>query len=207
MAEISAKDVKSLRDATGAGMMDAKKALQEAGGDLDAAKRLLRERGMASASKKTGRSTGEGIVYTYLHRPQPDYPPKLGVMVELNCETDFVAKTEAFERLAKDIAMHISFGDPRWSMRDEVPKSIIDEESAIYRTQAKGTGKPDNVVDKIVAGKLEGFFKENVLSEQEWIQDKSKTIAQLVDEAKASMGENITIGRFCRIRVGENPGA
>ncbi|HVM33964.1 MAG TPA: translation elongation factor Ts [Actinomycetota bacterium] len=207
MVDFSAKDVKALRDATGAGMMDAKKALQEAGGDLDAAKRLLRERGMASASKKTGRSTGEGIVYTYLHRPQPDYPPKLGVMVELNCETDFVAKTEAFERLAKDIAMHISFADPRWSLRDEVPQSIIDEESSIYRNQARSTGKPDNVVDKIVAGKLEGFFKENVLSEQEWIQDKSKTIAQLIDEAKASMGENITIGRFCRIRVGENPGA
>lgn len=207
MTDISAKDVKALRDATGAGMMDAKKALQEAAGDLDAAKRLLRERGIASAAKKTGRSTGEGIVYTYLHRPQPDYPPKLGVMVELNCETDFVAKTEAFERLAKDVAMHISFADPRWNARDEVPQSIIDEESSIYRNQAKGTGKPDNVVDKIIAGKLEGFFKENVLLEQEWIQDKSKTIAQLIEEAKSSMGENITIGRFCRIRVGEIPGA
>ncbi|HVL65482.1 MAG TPA: translation elongation factor Ts [Actinomycetota bacterium] len=206
MAEISAKDVKALRDATGAGMMDAKRALQESAGDLDAAKRLLREKGIASAAKKTGRSTGEGIIYAYLHKPQPDYPAKLGVMVELNCETDFVAKTEAFERLAKDVAMHISFADPRWTVRDEVPQAIIDEESAIYAKQAKDTGKPDNVIEKIVAGKLEGFYKENVLLDQEWIQDKSKTISQLIEEAKASMGENIMIGRFCRIRVGESLG-
>jgi elongation factor Ts len=125
-------------------------------------------------------------------------------LLELNCETDFVAKTEAFERLAKDIAMHISFADPAYTARDEVPQSVIDEESAIYAKQAKDSGKPEQVIEKIVAGKLESFYKERVLLDQEWIQDKSKTIAQLLDEAKSSMGENVSVGRFVRIRVGEN---
>jgi elongation factor Ts len=203
MAEISAKDVKALREATGAPMMDCKKALTESGGDLEAAKRLLREKGLAAAAKKAGRTASEGIVYAYMHKPQPDYPAKLGVLLELNCETDFVAKTEGFERLAKDIAMHISFADPRWTTRDEVPQDIIDEESAIYAKQAKDSGKPENVIEKMVQGKLEGFYKENVLLDQEWIQDKSKSIATLIDEARASMGENVGIGRFSRIRVGE----
>ena len=203
MAEIKAADVKKLREATGAGMMDCKEALAEANGDYDTALRLLREKGLAAAAKKAGRSATEGIVYAYMHRPQPDYPPKLGVLLELNCETDFVAKTEQFERLAKDIAMHISFADPRWKTRDEVPQDVINDESAIYAKQAKDSGKPENVVEKVVQGKLEGFYKENVLLDQEWIQDKSKSISQLVDEAKATMGENISIGQFKRIRVGE----
>ena len=203
MADITAKDVKRLRDATGAGMMDAKKALTDAEGDFDGAVRLLRERGLAEAAKRSGRAASEGIVYTYLHKPQPDYPSKLGVMIELNCETDFVAKTEGFERLAKDIAMHISFADPSWTTRDEVPQNILDEESAIYAKQAKDSGKPEQVIEKIVQGKLESFYKERVLMDQEWIQDKAKTISQLIDEAKSSMGENVSIGRFCRIKVGE----
>lgn len=203
MAEISAQDVKALREATGAGMMDCKKALSESGGDLEAAKRLLREKGLADAAKKSGRATSEGIVYSYMHKPQPDYPAKLGVLLELNCETDFVAKTEGFERLAKDIAMHISFADPSWTVREEVPQNVLDEESAIYAKQAKDSGKPDNVIEKIVQGKLESFYKENVLLDQEWIQDKSKSIAQLIDEARSNLGENISIGRFARIRVGE----
>jgi elongation factor Ts len=203
MAEINARDVKGLRDATGAGMMDCKKALQESGGDLDAAKRILRERGLADAAKRAGRTTSEGIVYAYKHKPNPSLPPKLGVLLELNCETDFVAKTEGFERLAKDIAMHISFADPSWITREEVPQATIEEESAIYAKQAKDSGKPEQVIDKIVRGKLESFFKDTVLLDQEWIQDKSKTIATLIDAAKAAMGENISIGRFCRIRVGE----
>jgi elongation factor Ts len=203
MAEINARDVKALRDATGAGMMDCKKALAEANGDLEAAKRILREKGLADAAKRTGRSASEGIVYTYLHKPDPNFPPKLGVLLELNCETDFVAKTEAFERLAKDVAMHISFADPSWTVREEVPQDVIEEESAIYAKQAKDSGKPENVIEKIVSGKLESFYKERVLMDQEWIQDKAKTISSLIDEAKASMGENISIGRFCRIRVGE----
>ena len=207
MADINAKDVKALRDSTGAGMMDCKQALIEADGDLEAAKRILREKGLADAAKRTGRSASEGIVYTYLHRPDPNYPPKLGVLVELNCETDFVAKTEGFERLAKDVAMHISFADPSWTTRDQVPQQVIDEESAIYAKQAKDSGKPEKVIEKIVSGKLESFYKETVLMDQEWIQDKSKTIAILIDEAKASMSENISIGSFCRIRVGEGNGA
>ena len=207
MADINAQDVKRLREATGAGMMDCKKALTEANGDFDAALRLLREKGLAAAQKKAGRTAADGIVYAYMHRPQPDYPPKLAVLLELNSETDFVAKTEQFERLAKDIAMHISFADPQWTTRDEVPQNIIDDESAIYAKQAQDSGKPDNVIEKIVAGKLEGFYKERVLLDQEWIQDKSKSIQQVIDEARASMGENITVGRFCRIRVGENKDA
>ncbi len=207
MAEINAKDVKALRDATGAGMMDCKAALAEAGGDLEAAKRLLREKGLAEAAKRTGRAASEGIVYAYMHKPDPNYPPKLGVLLELNCETDFVAKTEQFERLAKDIAMHISFSDPSWTTRDEVPQNVIDEESAIYAKQAKDSGKPEQVIDKIVKGKLESFYKENVLLDQEWIQDKSKTISNLIDEARSNMGENVSIGRFARIRVGESGGA
>ena len=203
MAEINAKDVKALRDATGAGMMDCKAALAEANGDLEAAKRILREKGLADAAKKVGRAATEGIVYAYMHQPQPNYPPKLGVLLELNCETDFVAKTEQFERLAKDIAMHISFADPSWTTRDQVPQNVIDEESAIYAKQAKDSGKPEQVIEKIVGGKLESFYKESVLMDQEWIQDKSKTIASLIDEARASMGENVSIGRFQRIRVGE----
>ena len=203
MAEISAQDVKALRDATGAGMMDCKKALAEAGGDLEAAKRLLREKGLADAAKRTGRAASEGVVYAYMHRPDPNYPAKLGVLLELNCETDFVAKTEAFERLAKDIAMHISFADPSWTTREEVPQNVIEEESAIYAKQAKDSGKPEQVIEKIVTGKLEAFYKENVLMDQEWIQDKAKTIAALIDEARASMGENVSVGSFCRIRVGE----
>jgi elongation factor Ts len=185
-------------------MMDAKKALQETDGDIDAAKRVLREKGLADAAKRSGRDASEGIVYAYMHKPDPNYPPKLGVLIELNCETDFVAKTEAFERLAKDIAMHISFSDPAYTARDEVPQSVIDEESAIYAKQAKDSGKPEQVIEKIVAGKLESFYKERVLLDQEWIQDKSKSIAQLLDEAKASMGENVSVGRFARIRVGES---
>jgi elongation factor Ts len=207
MADINAQDVKRLREATGAGMMDCKKALTEANGDFDSALRLLREKGLAAAQKKAGRSTGDGIVYAYMHTPQPDYPPKLAVLLELNCETDFVAKTEQFERLAKDIAMHISFADPQWTNRDEVPQNILDDESAIYAKQAKDSGKPENVIEKIVAGKLEGFYKERVLLDQEWIQDKSKSIQQVIDEARTTMGENITVGRFCRIRVGENKDA
>ena len=203
MADISAKDVNTLREATGAGMMDCKQALQETGGDIEAAKKLLREKGLADAAKRSSRAASEGIVYTYLHRPTPGYPPKLGVMLELNCETDFVAKTEAFERLAKDIAMHVSFADPRWKTRDEVPQDVLDEESAIYAKQAKDSGKPENVIEKIVSGKLESFYKENVLLDQEWIQDKTKSIQTLLDEAKSSMSENVSVGRFCRIRVGE----
>jgi elongation factor Ts len=183
--------------------MDCKKALAETNGDLEAAKRLLREKGLADAAKRTGRTASEGIVYTYMHKPQPDYPAKLGVLLELNCETDFVAKTEAFERLAKDIAMHISFADPSWTTREEVPQDQIDEEKAIYAKQAKDSGKPEQVIEKIVNGKLEGFYKERVLLDQEWIQDKSKSIKTLIDEARVSMGENVSVGRFCRIRIGE----
>ena len=196
--EITAKDVQSLREKTGVGMMDCKKALVQAGGNLDEAVKFLREKGLAQAAKRQERAASEGYVGSYIH-----LGGKIGVLVELNCETDFVAKTEQFERLAKDVAMHISFADPSWTTRDQVPQNVLDEESSIYAKQAKDSGKPEQVIEKIVTGKLESFYKENVLMDQEWIQDKSKTISQLIDEAKSSMGENVSIGRFMRIRVGE----
>jgi elongation factor Ts len=193
MANYTTADLKRLRELTGAGMMACKKALDESDGDFDKAVEFLRIKGAKDVGKRAERTTANGLVAA-----------DGGVMIELNCETDFVAKTEAFERLAKDIAMHISFADPRWKTRDEVPQDILDEESAIYAKQAKDSGKPENVIEKIVAGKLESFYKENVLLDQEWIQDKNKSIQTLLDEAKSSMSENVTIGRFCRIRVGEN---
>ncbi len=204
---ISPKDIAKLRADTGAGMMDCKKALTETGGDFEGAKDLLRTWGLAGVEKRSGRAAAEGMVGYYVHQLDPKLPPKVGVLIELNCETDFVAKTEAFERLAKDIAMHISFADPSWTTREEVPQDIIDEESSIYAKQAKDSGKPEQVIEKIVSGKLESFYKERVLLDQEWIQDKSKTIQNMIDEAKSSMGENIGVGRFCRIKVGEGQSA
>lgn len=202
MASISAKEVADLRTRTGAGMMDCKKALEETGGNMEKAIEYLRAKGSAKADTRAGRKASEGVIGSYIH-----HNGKIAVLVELNCETDFVAKTEAFERLAKDIAMHISFADPDWTTRDQVPQGVIDEESAIYAKQAMDSGKPENIIEKIVGGKLEGFYKERVLMDQEWIQDKSKSISDLVSEAKASMGENINIGRFARIRVGEGQGS
>ncbi len=195
---VSMEQVKELRARTGAAIIDCKKVLEQADGNVDQALRLLRERGLQVAAKKQTREAREGRVETYVHPGN-----KVVAIVELNCETDFVAKTEQFERLAKDIAMHISFADPSWSTRDEVPQNVLDEESSIYAKQAKDSGKPEQVIEKIVAGKLEAFYKDNVLMDQEWIQDKTKTIQLLIDEAKSSMGENVSIGRFMRIRVGE----
>ena len=196
MANYTAADVKRLRELTAAGMMDCKRALEETNGDFDAAVDILRVKGAKDVSKRAGRTAANGLVAA-----------AGSALLELNCETDFVAKTEDFERLAKSLAMHISFADPSWTTRDEVPHDVIVEESAIYAKQAKDSGKPEQVIDKIVKGKLEAFYKTNVLQDQEWIQDKSKSIAELIDEARSSMGENVSIGRFCRVRVGEERGA
>ena len=199
--EITAAQVKALRDATDAGMMDCKRALQDANGDIEAAKRLLRERGQASAGKRLGRATNEGIVEAYLHTPDPNLPPKLGVLVELNCETDFVAKTEQFRGLARNLALHIAAADPAYVSRDDVPADELDREREIYAKQAEG--KPAHIVDKIVEGKLKDYFKQVTLLDQDFVRDTSTSVGQMLDEASGTLGEKLVVRRFVRFRVGD----
>jgi len=199
--EITAAQVKALRDATGAGMMDCKRALTEAGGDMDAARQILREKGLADASKKQGRTANEGIVESYLHTPDPNLPPKLGVLVELDCETDFVAKTEQFRTLARSLALHIAAASPLYISRDDVPSDEVNREREIYAKQAEG--KPDHIVERIVQGKLNDYYKQIVLLDQEYIRDSSTTVQQLLDENSAKLGEKLVVRRFVRFRVGD----
>jgi elongation factor Ts len=197
-AAITADQVKQLRDKTGAGMMECKAALIEAKGNMEEAITLLRKRGLAQAAKRSGRTTGQGLIGSYIH-----LGGKIGVIVEVNCETDFVARTDAFQNLVKEVAMHIAAADPRWVRREDVPPEAIEKEKNIYRAQMEGSGKPANVLDKIVEGKLGSFYSQVVLLDQPFVRDDKMTVAQLVAEATAKTGENITIGRFARFRVGE----
>lgn len=197
---ISAADVKTLREATGAGMMECKNALTEVGGDLEKAKDLLRERGLASAKKFADRAADEGMIYAYLHRPAPEMPAKVGVLIELNCATDFVAKTEAFQKLAHEVALHISFANPSFLNRDEVPAETVAREKEIFAKQAEG--KPPAVVEKMVNGKLDAFFADQCLLDQKYIRDDSKTIAQLLDQASGELKEPVRVRRFSYFRVG-----
>ncbi|MFQ5526140.1 MAG: translation elongation factor Ts [Thermoanaerobaculia bacterium] len=196
--DITAAMVKELRERTGAGMMDCKKALQEAEGDMDKAVDILRKSGMAAAAKKSGRIAAEGLVLSYIHAGG-----KIGVLVEVNCETDFVARTDDFQTLVKDIAMHIAAADPRFVERNEVSEAVLAKEREIYRDQALQSGKPENVVDRIVDGKMEKFYSENVLTEQSFVKDPDKTVGELVTAAVAAMGENIRVRRFERFVLGE----
>ncbi len=196
--EITAKDVKTLRERTGAGMMDCKKALMESGGDFDKAIEFLRKKGLADAAKKSGRATNEGLIGSYIHAGG-----KIGVLVEVNCETDFVARTEQFQALVHDIAMHIAAASPRYVSREEVPQEVIDKEREIFAAQAKESGKPEKVIERIVEGKLEKFFSEVCLLEQPFIKDTDKTVGDLVKEAVGSIKENIQVRRFARFRIGE----
>jgi len=198
VAEITAAMVKELRERTGAGMMDCKKALTEAGGDMEQAIVILRERGLAQAAKKAGRVAAEGVVEAYIHGGG-----RIGVLVEVNCETDFVAKNEEFRAFVKDIAMHIAASNPQYVRREEVPQDVIEREREILRAQTLNEGKPEHVVDKIVEGRLEKFFKENCLLEQPFVKDPDKTVDTLVKEKIATIGENISIRRFARFVVGE----
>lgn len=200
--EIKATDVKALRDATGAGMMDAKRALADAGGDVEKAKVLLRERGAASAKKLSERTAEEGIIEAYLHQPDPSLPSKVGVLVELNCGTDFVAKTEQFRRLAREIALHVAAARPSYVSRDQVPAETIEREREIYATQARDQGKPAPVIERIVEGRMKDFYGEHVLLDQPYVRDDKRTISQLLDEAAAEMKEPIRVRRFARFRVG-----
>ena len=199
MATISADQVKQLRDKTGAGMMECKAALTEANGSIEEAVTLLRKRGLAQAAKRAGRATAQGLISSYIHMGG-----RIGVLVEVNCESDFVARTDAFQNLVKEVAMHIAAADPRWVRRDEVPPEAIEKEKAIYRAQTEGTGKPANVIDKIIEGKLGSFYSQFVLLDQPSIRDPNVTVAQLVAETSAKTGENITVGRFTRYRVGDS---
>ena len=199
---ISAQLVKELRDRTGAGFSDCRAALVEAGGDIERAVDVLRKKGQAAAAKKAQRATSEGLVSCYIHAGG-----RIGVLVEINCESDFVARTEAFQKLCHDVAMHIAALDPRFLRREEVTQEVLDRERDIYREQAKTTGKPAPVIEKIVTGKMEKFYEENCLYEQHFIKDEGVTIKELVDQAIAKVGENITIRRFSRFKVGEMDGA
>ncbi|HYG65945.1 MAG TPA: translation elongation factor Ts [Thermoanaerobaculia bacterium] len=196
--EITAQMVKELRERTGAPMMDCKKCLGEAGGDLDKAADLLRKKGIASADKKSGRVTAEGAVGSYIHGGG-----KIGVLVEVNCETDFVARTDDFQALVRDIAMHIAAAEPRAVRREEVTQELLDREREIFREQALASGKPANVVDRIVEGKMEKYFSEFVLLEQPFVKDSDKTVGQMIAEKIGKMGENIQVRRFIRFKLGE----
>jgi elongation factor Ts len=196
--EISAAQVKQLRDLTGAGMMECKAALIEANGNMEEAVTLLRKRGLAQAAKRSGRATGQGAIGTYIHMGG-----KIGVLVEVNCETDFVARTDDFNNLVKDVAMHIAAASPRWVRREDVPAADVDKEKAIYRAQMEKEGKPANVLEKIIEGKLGSFYSQFVLLDQPYIRDDKMTVSQLVAQASAKTGENIQVSRFVRFRVGE----
>jgi elongation factor Ts len=195
--EINAALVKKLRDLTGAGMMECKAALSEANGDIDAATTILRKRGLAQATKKAGRSTNEGLIGSYIHMGG-----KIGVLVEVNCESDFVARTDDFQALAREIAMHVAAASPQYVRREDVPGDVLDRERAIYRDQVKD--KPAQVVDKIVEGKLSSFYEQVCLLDQPSIRDPKITIGQVVQQAIAKMGENISIARFVRFKLGES---
>jgi elongation factor Ts len=196
--EITAAMVKKLRDLTGAGMMECKAALTEANGNIEEATTILRKRGLAQATKKAGRSTNEGLVGSYIHMGG-----KIGVLVEVNCESDFVARTDDFQNLAREIAMHVAAASPTYVRRDEVPADVLERERSIYRSQMEGQKKPEQVIEKIVEGKLNSFFEQVCLLDQPSIRDPKMTIGQVVQAAIAKMGENITIPRFVRFKLGE----
>ncbi len=199
---VSAQQVKELRDRTGAGFTACREALVEGGGDVDRAIDILRKKGQAAAAKKAQRATSEGLVSSYIHAGG-----KIGVLIEMNCESDFVARTDEFQRLCHDVAMHIAALDPRFLRREEVTQETLDREKEIYKEQAKATGKPEAVVEKIVTGKMEKFYEENCLYEQHYIKDEAMTIKELIDHTIAKIGENIAIRRFARFKVGESDGA
>jgi len=197
-ATISAQVVKELRELTGAGMMDCKKALQESGGDLEKAVDWLRAKGAAKAAKRSDKSANEGTIGSYLH-----FDGRTAVIVELNCETDFVANTDAFKALAKDLALHIASSAPLAVSPDEMDPAVVEREREVYRQQVREEGKPDKIADKIVEGKMQKFFKESALLAQPYVKDPDKTIEQLITDVSAKTGEKIQVARFARLKVGE----
>jgi elongation factor Ts len=197
MVEINAQLIKELRSRTHAGVMDCKEALQEAAGDMEKAVDFLRKKGLATALKRAGRETSEGLIHSYIHTGG-----KLGVLVEVNCETDFVAKTEEFGEFVKNLSMHIAAAKPLGIRREDVPQEIVRREEDIYRAQAAETGKPENILDKIVQGKMEKFYKESCLLEQQYVKNPDITVQDLIHETVAKAGENIAVRRFVRYQLG-----
>jgi elongation factor Ts len=197
--QVTAQMVKELREKTGLGMMDCKKALSESAGDLEAAVDYLRKKGALKAAKREGRATSEGRIGSYIHMNG-----KIGVLVELNCESDFVAKTDQYAELVKDLCMHVAASSPRWISSEDVPEEVLAKEKDIYMTQAKEAGKPEKMLEKIAEGKLNKFFSEVCLLNQPFVKDPDKTVDQLIKEKIGQLGENITIGRFVRFQLGES---
>ncbi|MEX2407342.1 MAG: translation elongation factor Ts [Actinomycetota bacterium] len=201
MADISAAEVKKLRDVTGAGMMDAKRALQESDGDLDKAQEILRTKGLGDTKGRSGRVANQGRIESYIH-----FNNTVGSLVELNSETDFAANTDDFKQLAKDMALHVaSPSAPRYLTREEVPAEVVEAERRIYEAQAKELGKPDNLVANIVEGKMNAFYEQTVLLDQKYVKDDSKTIQQLLDEVSVKVREKVAVRRFVRFKLGEEP--
>lgn len=196
--EIPASEVKRLRELTGAGMMDCKKALQDAGGEFERAREILRERGLAGVEKRKGRVAGDGVIDSYIHGEG-----RIGVLVEINCETDFVARTPEFRELAREVAMQVAAQAPRWVSRDEVPEDVVESERKVSAERARQLGRPENVLDRVVDGMLESFYKETVLLDQPYIRDDSKSIDDLVKEVASKVGENVVVRRFVRYQLGE----
>jgi elongation factor Ts len=196
--------VKKLRELSGAGMMDCKQALEEAGGDVDKAFTILREKGIARASKRADRATGQGVVEAYLHSTSPDYPPQLGVLIEVNCETDFVAKGADFRRLAKELALQVAGFGARWVSREDVPDDVLVAEREVYEAKARQDGKPEQVIPRIVEGQVEDFLKHSCLLEQEYFREPGRTVQQLIAENISRLQENITVRRFARFNIRES---
>src|SRR5467141_2186989 len=203
MAKVTPELIRKLRDLSGAGFSDCKQALEEAGGDVDKAYTILREKGIAKAAKRAGRSTGQGVVESYLHRTGDDYPPQVGVLVEVNCETDFVAKGEDFRKLARELALHVAAAGPRWVTREDIPDEILVEERNLYQRKAEQDGTPAQAVAKRVDGQVENFIKENCLLEQPYFREPKHTVKDLIAENISKLQENITVRRFARFNVRE----
>ena len=203
MVKVSMELVKKLREMSGAGMMDCKTALEEADGDLDKAYTILREKGIAKASKRAGRATGQGVVEAYLHSTGDGYPPQVGVLVEVDCETDFVAKGQEFRKLAKELALQIAGYEPRWVSRSDVPDEVLVEERNLYQAKAEQDGKPPQVIPKMVEGQVENFLKQYCLLEQPYFREPKHTVQDLIAEHISKLQENITVRRFARFAIKE----
>ena len=196
--------IRKLREMSGAGMMDCKHALEEGGWDLDKAFTILREKGIAKAAKRADRVTGQGVVEAYLHSTSPDYPPQLGVLIEVNCETDFVAKGSDFRKLAKELALQVAGFGARWVSREDVPDEVLVTEREVYEAKARQDGKPEQVINRIVEGQIEDFLKHNCLLEQEYFREPGRTVQQLIAENISRLQENITVRRFARFNIRES---
>ena len=203
MARVTPELIRQLRELSGAGMMDCKHALEEADGDVEKAYTILREKGIAKAAKRAGRSTGQGVVEAYLHKTTPDFPPQVGVLIEVDCETDFVAKGDDFRKLARELALQIAAGTPRWLTREDVPDHILVEERNLYERKAEQDGKPKQAIPKIVDGQVEKFIQDNVLMEQAYFREPKRSVKDLIAENISKLQENIVVRRFARFNVRE----